>query len=342
MEPTQKTSASDIFSKELQKAWKRLCISRKLLNIINNHFNVKERYELRNIVERYLISSFPTIQFKENRKACIAFQEELKLKKLNNTYYNKFQTETEKEDENIDFMLTDIISLLETKEDTQNDIIRFVLNQKEIKLLQSKFGPNIYPYLLFSIEIEKQMYNDFQRNGATFINIITSLFYFHSLLPGSQQWAIPSKEYENLINKYEITVEGFASPFTSQIRKYNFINNFSFKYCSIYPGDKLLGSLGNFFDLEFCGECVIINPPFIEEILIKTVNKCIEELDKYPCKFLFNGPNWEDSIFYEKLTKSKFLKEMTIRDKFNHSYEDINGKSIQARFQTIVCLLERS
>jgi len=171
-------------------------------------------------------------------------------------------------------------------------------------------------------------------NMGTIEQIMNVALKYAALLPNSQQWAVPYMEYkEHVDNGYEI--EGFASPFNSQIIRIDP----QLKYCSLFEEDKTFGSLGRFFDMdeEFNGKKIIVNPPFIEDILQKAAEKCIELLRKYPCSFMFYGPRWYDAKFYALLEESEFKIKTKKLYKFEYYYEDLfKNKMIKANFNSII------
>lgn len=70
------------------------------------------------------------------------------------------------------------------------------------------------------------------------------------------------------------------------------------KYCSMFDDtDSLFGSLGNFFSLNPYkfpdGMCMEINPPFIDQVIEKTIEKILEFLEtEIPFSFILSLPVW--------------------------------------------------
>ena len=96
---------------------------------------------------------------------------------------------------------------------------------------------------------------------------------YKSIGIGGQQWNMPFANYKYLNNKYDLSVEGFASPINSQLIRISPEK----KFCSIfYDTDHWFGSLGSFFDLDISDKSICVNPPYMELIMVKTVFKILK------------------------------------------------------------------
>jgi len=176
-------------------------------------------------------------------------------------------------------------------------------------------------------------------------NVITMIYRYSSMLLGGQQWGIPFKHYDKLYNNYDVRYEGFTSPLNSRIIRYT-----NGKFCSLfYDVDKPFGSIGNFFDIDMLkhnntGWC--INPPYIDELLIKSAKKCIESIIKarelkINLFIFFIMPGWFDSIAYEILSTFQFKKYEEILLENSYFYEYKN-KKIKASFKSVTFVLDSS
>lgn len=184
-------------------------------------------------------------------------------------------------------------------------------------------------------------------NKGSIEQITASLMRYMSLLPNGQQWAIPISTYTIYtaaavhIEGYKKVIEGFASPFNSQILMIDQPNTY---FCSLFRDlDYPFGSLGSFFDIddEFSDSYVIVNPPFIESILLLAAIKCISSMDRYLCKFVFYGPNWTDAGFYKTLSETKYLVSRETLLRRTYHYEDLmNNKLIKANFDSVIFVME--
>lgn len=154
---------------------------------------------------------------------------------------------------------------------------------------------------------------------------------YAALVPGSQQWAVPLDVYRALY-KLGYTVEGFASPFNSQQLL------LGGKFCSLFPEDKVFGSLGNFWNLNLSelDTGIIINSPFSEDILSRVARHV--ENDK-KTKIIVVTPSWKDAEFYINLN---MLTNPINLNPNEHYYEDtIHNirRKIKARFGSSIFVL---
>ena len=233
---------------------------------------------------------------------------------------------------------TDKKLLSEFKEKNIPDGNTFLDNMKLLQLtpdgsignITVQIEPNcrlIYKEFTFNITPERL---EILRKTGSDEQITRAALKYESLLPQGQQWAIPLSEYQHFIDD-GATVEGFASPFNSQIIRLG-----DYKFCSLFiDSDSQFGSIGNFFLQDFSNTYAIVNPPFVESILEKAANKCLEELAKHKCKFAFYGPSWRDSQFYQILSDSKFLVEKQNLRSGDYNYEDLfRNKIVKANFNS--------
>lgn len=239
-----------------------------------------------------------------------------------------------------------LLELTETYED-KNILERFLISQDKeklqqelldkhsnmkykniMKILKTKFLVINHPleisigkfvrfsYGEFTFKLKKKRYDKLKELGSD-QDILESALYYESLLPGGQQWSIPLDVYRVFPKPL---IEAFASPFNSQAIM------LGEKFCSLRHE---FGSLGNFFENDFSksSELVVINPPFVETILLRAANQAAEIPN-----FIFYGPNWKDSEFYsvlDKISNKKVLK----RNQYNY---EKNDKLIIAKFDSVV------
>lgn len=221
--------------------------------------------------------------------------------------------------------ISEIQSILNGNEITEEEIFEIENHRNSVELHYGKFRMRI-SNVRFQILKEK----------ASNEEILKSAMAFQSLLPGGQQWAIPYDIFAKYAeNTDKELVEGFASPFNSQALR------LGGKYCSISKHDIPLGSLGNFFDIDFNNKLVILNPPFIEFILKNTALHVIKNLGKNNT-FIIYTPNWTDSEFYEILLEIPNIEIKKLR-KNTYFYEDIvSGIKIRARYDSLVFIISDS
>jgi hypothetical protein len=189
-------------------------------------------------------------------------------------------------------------------------------------------------YKKFTFDITPERLTILRKSGSD-KQILRAALRYTSLLPRGQQWAIPLADYKKYVAD-GATIEGFASPFNSQIIRLG-----DYKFCSLFPDtDSVFGSIGNFFTREFKDQHVVVNPPFVESILSAAADKCISELSKYKCKFVFYGPTWTDAAFFQKLSTCDRLIEKKDLSPGEYYYEDLfSNRTIKASFGSTIWTL---
>lgn len=293
---------------EVSESYKRYCIVNSLEDLILKYPN---QYELHNILERFIITAYPNLTSPDAETNMIT---QLKEKRLPSIIYNK------------------VLELIKNPPCAKLPVLKVSNNDNVVT----------FNYGILNFTMPKYRYDLLKKNGSD-EDIVQCILEYASLMPSSQQWSIPLQEYKKyVLNAKTDVVEGFASPFNSQImRLIDELPNKKLNFCSLAECDKQFGSLGNFFEQDFTGKTVIVNPPFIESILHSAAKKCLETLDKGDANFIFYGPAWYDSPFYELLDsdtiKQKYNVTKRILPKFKHSYEDLlTNKFIKATFNSVV------
>lgn len=145
-----------------------------------------------------------------------------------------------------------------------------------------------------------------------------------------QHWTVSKEFGEEIYKKYEIRNEAFASPFNSHSLGRGVCN-----YYSLFDEDDEVGSLGNFFNIKDYSKLPpgnwMVNPPYIESIMIKMADKVIEIVNycKYkgiPILFYIILPKWEDCEALIKLDKVSSDKKDFFFPFVNHKGEPIKAK----------------
>lgn len=178
--------------------------------------------------------------------------------------------------------------------------------------------------------------------------IVACAMRYASMVPGGQQWSVPARTYDILINVYGVSREGFASPFNSQIARH-MIRDPSLRFCSLFPDlDEPFGSIGSFFAADLRDKVTLVNPPFIEDMINDVVRKCHETLESSSAnggaRMFVVVPNWEDAQYYQDLCASPYLERKLTHEPMTHFYEDANhyGKVIVARHGQTIFVLSRT
>ncbi len=229
----------------------------------------------------------------------------------------------------ISMIMSTISNIHETFDDVSYEVIS--LEDKEDKEDKEKIICFSYKEHKFSVRLGKYDHRS--------IDVI-KMFYRHSVLMGhfmtyktyktyktynirnfgGNSLAFCQNDFDKIIEKYDIQYEAFASVF----------NKYLNKYFSIFSEDVAFNSLGNFFDAdpETFDAGIEVNPPFIESMLLKAVEKCHTILTCAKSKnkniyIYFIGPKWTDSQYYNMLLKSPFIVSHTHQKKsfFDH-YND--------------------
>lgn len=263
------------------------------------------------------------------------------------------------------------VSQLPDKQDeiltTSNDNI----NQKMLSEMMDKNIPNadtIYEYIIQKtnewlsktsydeselpiIDNNRIIINNYQRTlppgkldillgmNDSLVLLGTMVMRYASLLVGGQQWALPIELHRYMVENYQVTIEGFASPINSQILNIDT----HLHYCSLfYDTDAIYGSLGSFFGNTFNNCHVYANPPYVDAIMNATADKVIDSCRNANfVRFFITVPEWTDAEYYHKLLTSEFLVYDYGFAKGKHYYVDTNDgyKKIPTTFGTHLFIL---
>lgn len=335
-----------MISNKLNREYHRFQTTNKILNLMcENGCDKKEKYELKNIFERWLLSSSNLCAYE------------------NDTFDKVYSVELVK---NIDHVINQkMISELVEKRITIKPLA-IKLTQKILQeinsYLTSSSDNKTYPInIKESSQLITIKYRDFQRNISKkrfdilmkkggIENIMISALRYASIISSSQHWNIPLENYKRYVKDYQVSVEGFSSPFNSQL----LLLVDDAKFCSLFKDtDAIFGSLGNFFEADFQGYSVAVNPPFVIDIINKLYDKCNSECQKAKnnnnkVRFLIIFSAWRDTYAYQSLLKSSFLKYTIEIEPGKHYYVDSNNpnpngetKKIRTSFTTVLFVLSQ-
>jgi len=173
--------------------------------------------------------------------------------------------------------------------------------------------------------------------------IVGSYLLYRSIFSRGCQLGTPSKHYHKLYEIFGARNEGFASPFNSRMKYYP-----DGKYFSVFEIDKELGSSGNFFRsriLDYEGAWVI-NPPFIEKIILQTAVKIREayhelikrQSDRVLTIFLIL-PYWTDAEGIQILLNSPYLVLDKNLKREKHYYETPEHYYFRATFDSLYLVM---
>jgi len=148
----------------------------------------------------------------------------------------------------------------------------------------------VLKYGKFKFDIMSPRYNVLVQLGSPEEIMLSALRHAALMMPTRRCWG---STFNGRV------LEGFSSPFSSQVMmSEGFVDGVDNKsgYCSLFPEDKALGSLGDFFKTRLFGT-VIVKPPAVESILLRAAERCIES----KCEFIFYGPAWPNAEYYTLL-----------------------------------------
>lgn len=301
----------------LGRSWHRYIVVKRLEGLLKNLESGKRKYELENIIERYLISVYPSITPSESH--ILKMREEMKEKRISLTHLKKIEK----------ILRSEVSPPLPTW-------------SFEVEVRPKKVYFTFGPY--FAKSITREMYEIL--GGVDWkVDIFRCLIDYHSLLPRGQQWMIPLEDYKRYVSEMVeggTIIEAFASPFNSQILRlmWSYEESFDGRFCSIGEHDGAFGSLGNFFNLKAVpGATIVVNPPFVEEILLRAAVRSIKLSKGDISKIVFYGPYWKDSKYYKLLSASGFSERRL--KKYKHYYEGLEGEKIWATFESVVFTLKK-
>ena len=172
-------------------------------------------------------------------------------------------------------------------------------------------------------------------------DVVRCALRYGLIISNSQQWSLPSAQYDILYNKYGVRYEGFASPFNSKLLGRG-------KFCSLFEDtDAVFGSIGGFFKTDMATDnvqCWAVNPPYIDKMLINSAAHILKNMsnaskNERSLFVFFIMPGWFDSKAFSMLKKSKYCKRVEILKRGKHFYEH-NDSTITAKFSSVVFILD--
>jgi hypothetical protein len=297
--------------------WSR---AQKQYDMVTRDMNAQAAYEARAILERWHISTYNFTEGKELREHPIT-------KKMRSEFLEKklFTPAT------VDSIIDRIFAIqpdpipADARPEIKNGFLRF-----------GKFK-RVFPRARIAL---------FEKLGLNAEHIVATALRYAAMTPGGQQWSLPARVYDLFVGAYNVTLEGFASPFNSQIMRF-MPEKKGLGFCSLFPDlDAAFGSLGSFFDVELTGRNTVINPPYVIDIMDAVAGRCTEACKVAaargaPTRMFIIVPNWTDAAFYEKLSSSPFLEKMLVHQRGTHFYEDPNNNDapIVATFARTIFIL---
>ena len=276
---------------------------------LKNEFNNKLNINIHKVISAFFLKIFNNEDIEKSKKKLLSDIKEKKLKLLYNINLNKKIT--------INKIKYNVIKHEEKKEYTINFDIKY-----------NKFE-NVNIYKIIPEYIYNKIHNINNRKKEKY------LFFFYIIVgfDTGQFWGLHPYIYDFINKNYTNSIECFASPFNNNIEDY---------FSLLYSIDNFYGSKGDFFEnfLKVNYNVYVINPPFIDTIILKVFDM-IEEKLKYNYNhnhiqiFLYI-PQWDDIFipWYKTISNkyTTFLCKLNKNDSIVYDY--IAAKSLKATFGT--------
>lgn len=243
--------------------------------------------------------------------------------------------------ENIDDIKKNFFNIIKEKNITTLFNINF---DKKIKIKKINYNVaqdinnNEYK-ILFKIEYNNKILNINKilsnyaylkiKNNKHKIEKYLLFFYIMLGFDTGQFWGLHPKFYSFINGHFKNSIECFASPFNNNLENY---------FSILYDIDKYYNSKGDFFTnfLNVNYEAYIINPPFIDTLIIKVLNLIDQKMATNTVQIFLFIPQWDDIIlpWFNKI-KLKYINSICNLNKYESVVFDyINNKSIKATFGT--------
>jgi hypothetical protein len=280
-----------------------------ILEHLKNEFNNKLNINIHKVISAFFLKIFNNEDIEKSKKKLLSDIKEKKLKLLYNINLNKKIT--------IDKIKYNVIKHKEKKEYTINFDIKY-----------NKFE-NVNIYKIIPEYIYNKIHNINNKKKEKY------LFFFYIIVgfDTGQFWGLHPYIYDFINKNYTNSIECFASPFNNNIENY---------FSLLYPIDNFYGSKGDFFEnfLKVNYNVYVINPPFIDTIILKVFDM-IEEKLKYNhnhnhIQIFLYIPQWDDIFipWYKTISNKyiTFLCKLNKNDSIVYDY--IAAKSLKATFGT--------
>lgn len=282
-------------------------------NKINKmRFNFRQKYEMKNNLERF---------FMRMANECVSGEVYLSLSMDHDIYSNLAREIKEKRLmgnnqckaflQYIQMIIAHHLKNLDTSVYKTHEIVK---------------RGNLYSYGNFRYQLNEKRAECYKLNCDE--EVMKMILRYSLMFLGGQQWNLPHVWYEEVVNKFDVSIEGFASPLNSQLMLFQK----SPQFCSMFKDtDKPFGSLGNIFSLRphFIENKVMMNnPPYVLEIMNKLVKIQEKWLSSVPTRIIMCVAAWEDANYFQQALKSRYLKYQERMEPGKHYYERTRqGKS---------------
>lgn len=160
-------------------------------------------------------------------------------------------------------------------------------------------------------------------------DIMCMLLNYAIFPSASLSWSIPSAIYKHLFETHGLSLEGCSSPVNSQLLP------LGGEFCTPFESDNVFGSKGSVFSVDLEGHVSLLNPPFVEDFMLRLAKKAIDTLDnaKESTTIIYIAPAWLDAESHIMLSNTKWLMQKLDLLKGTYHYEDaITQTKIPANF----------
>jgi hypothetical protein len=276
-----------------------------ILEHLKNEFNNKENINIHKVISAFFIKIFNNEDITKSKKKFLSDIREKKIKLLYNINFNKKIQ--------IDKIKYNVIQYKEKKEYT----IKFNINYNN--------SENVTVYKQIPEYIYNKIHNINNKKKEKY------LFFFYIIVgfDTGQFWGLHPSIYNYINTNYTNCIECFASPFNNNIDKY---------YSLLYPIDKYYGSQGDFFDnfLKNQYNVYVINPPFIDTIILKVFDMIEEKLKHNHIQIFLYIPQWDDIFipWFNKISNKYYTVSCKLNKNDSIVYDYIADKPIKATFGT--------
>lgn len=184
--------------------------------------------------------------------------------------------------------------------------------------------------------------------------VVRLLIRYASIISGPNHWEAPI-EYFRMLYRLGVRFESFSSPINSNFLLSEFRDrDQEIKICSLfYDTDKIFGSIGGFFQVDFLSYCtdtftpiVVVGPPYYDLLILNIAKKiqhqclCAQKENKRIRFIITHSNSWDYSEGFKILKESEFCKFDYVFKKNEHAYNNDRGEQIVARFETRLFVLD--
>jgi len=308
---------------KVELEYQRVKLSKLLLSISTRGLNSRQSYEMRNILERWLLGLYNRYGLPESWELLPTPSDQVVDEKAAQEILEKGIRPTLEESQTL------VNSLWNQVEQFELTVFAGGLRPAEIRLTQTEISYKDEEFRL--TERIGYLLGRWSRE-----DIMRMLLRYESVLPGGQQWGIPWP-VADILYSLGFRNEGFASPINSRL-----LDKPDTRFCSLFKDtDAIFGSLGSFFEVtlsDYPGAW-IINPPYLPSLFDHVLEKIETYLQKQGSRAFVLLPYWTDTQIYQRLSEHPALITREIMDGGSYYYHGINKEMITPRVKAVYFIL---